>query len=144
MNLRISNIESVLMEKDYLPSSSITELFTYRQRRRPRRVDDPRTTCLYPCNYSTLMSFSLFVVAAEAWISLSAAVRIIVRRSKTFDYLIGRHAKTHYLIFFGTGRRKRRTRKFPRRVTGSKVRDYPRNVWVCGSVSYAKFELQSI
>lgn len=62
--------------------------------------------------------FSLFVVTAEAWISLSAAIRIIVQRSKTFDYLIGRHAEIHYLIFRGTGRKVRRTRKFPRRMTG--------------------------
>lgn len=120
MNLRDPDTERTLGEGLFAFKLDHRALLIVRGDARDK-VDDQRTTCLYPCNYSTLMSFSLFVTAAEAWISLSAAVRIIVWRSKTFDYLIGRHAKTHYLIFLGTGRRERRTRKFPRRVTGKFV-----------------------
>lgn len=96
--------------------------FTYRQRRRSRqgwwsKNDVSLSMQLWRFD----VFFSLFVVAAEAWISLSTAVRIIVRRSKTFDYLIGRHTEIHYLIFRGAGRRERRKCEFPRRATGKFV-----------------------
>jgi len=54
MNSRILDTE--LLEKDYLPSSSITDLLIIRGDARDK-VDDQRTTRLYLCNYGALISF---------------------------------------------------------------------------------------
>jgi len=53
MNLRIPDTE--LLEKDYLPSSSITDLLIRGDAR--DKIDDQRTTRLYLCNYGALISF---------------------------------------------------------------------------------------